>query len=90
MKLHCFKDYLAIFLSSLGLCIISYDKCNFEQKVFYYKMFLLIIVLIDGFFVFNKYAYDYDLKNNLETKVFFSILTIPSILFIYYIYDCII
>lgn len=89
MKIHIMKDYLAVFVSFVGILLVQYDKCDLERKLNYYQLFLCIIVLIDGFFVFNKYAYNYNFGNNIETKTFFAILSVPTVLLIFYIMSCI-
>lgn len=89
MKLHCLKDYLAVLISVIGIFLISRTICDEKIKTSYYRQFLVMIILIDGFFVFNRYAYDYDLGSNRETILFFILLCIPVVLLVKYTKDCV-
>jgi hypothetical protein len=89
MKLHVCKDYVAVFLATLGILLISFDKCYVENKSVFYRIFLSVIVLIDSYFLLKPKAYRDSFGYNTSTYVFLGLLCLPFVSMSFYVVSCI-
>lgn len=89
MKSHIVKDIIAILSSIIGIIAISSNKCYFNNdKRKYFILMFLMIIMFDGFFVFNQKAYTYNLGYNKQTYILLSVLLAPILTLTFWIYEC--
>lgn len=89
MKLHVCKDYVAVFLATIGIILISFDNCYIQDKSVFYRLFLSVIVIIDSYFLLKPKSYYDSFGYNTSTYIFLGLLCLPSVFMSVYIFSCI-